>query len=305
MSRRGKPRSKSVQLSAVRSRYLSALRSGDSQLADQIIEQTVSAEQLDPARVYLEVLLPVQRLLGELWAGGEMSVAEEHRATQITLGQMDLLRRRMQATNRNEKRAVVAAAEGEEHHMSCRVFADFLLRDGWTVDCLGSSTPRGELAAFVGGARPDLLALSATVVEAARDLKKTIQAAKAACPGLPIIVGGAAFERQPELLDDLGHDAYASDVPGGVRRSRELVGLPQAALDLSARLKTIGRRVREIRAAKGLRQQDLAEQAQLDRAYLSTLEHGRQNVTVGAMLRLANALGVDLEDLICCDAESL
>jgi transcriptional regulator with XRE-family HTH domain len=56
--------------------------------------------------------------------------------------------------------------------------------------------------------------------------------------------------------------------------------------------------VQEIRSGKGWTQQQLAESAGLDRTYISGLEHGKQNPTLGALLRLARALDVPLERLI-------
>jgi transcriptional regulator with XRE-family HTH domain len=52
----------------------------------------------------------------------------------------------------------------------------------------------------------------------------------------------------------------------------------------------LGHRVQELRSARGWTQQQLDE-AGLDRTYISGLEHGKQNPTIGALLRLATALG--------------
>ena len=41
-------------------------------------------------------------------------------------------------------------------------------------------------------------------------------------------------------------------------------------------------------------QQDLATASELDRTYISALEQGKQNVTFGAVLRIAKALNISL-----------
>ncbi len=289
---------------SLRSKYLELLRRGLSQAADELIEGALAGSSLEPEQIYLEVLMPAQRSIGRLWASGDLSVAEEHRATQITLAQMDILRRAMKPLERSGKRAITACHPDDPHAIPCRVVTDFLNRDGWTVDCIGCCPPVEEFVAFVHQNAPDLIAFSATMIDGAQGLRTYIEAVKRDKPDLPIVVGGAAFAAQPELLDDLGHDAFARDILEAVQISRELVGLPNRTTDLDTLLTLIGRRIQELRARKGLRQQDLAEKAQLDRAYLSTLEHGKQNLTIGAMLKLANALHVDVAELVRADGPS-
>ena len=45
-------------------------------------------------------------------------------------------------------------------------------------------------------------------------------------------------------------------------------------------------------------QRDLANASGLDRTYISMVEHGKQNLTIGAVLRIADALGVPIGQLI-------
>ena len=59
-----------------------------------------------------------------------------------------------------------------------------------------------------------------------------------------------------------------------------------------------GRRLRELRKARGLSQEELAFRAGLHRTYVSSAERGERNVALINIERLANALGVDIRDLI-------
>jgi transcriptional regulator with XRE-family HTH domain len=60
----------------------------------------------------------------------------------------------------------------------------------------------------------------------------------------------------------------------------------------------LGARVQELRGARGFTQQQLADAAGLDRTYISGLERGRQNPTIGVLLRLARALEAPLDRLV-------
>lgn len=56
-----------------------------------------------------------------------------------------------------------------------------------------------------------------------------------------------------------------------------------------------GLRIRELRARSGMTQEVLAERAQLDRAYVSDVERGKQNITLLNIERIASALRVSVE----------
>lgn len=56
--------------------------------------------------------------------------------------------------------------------------------------------------------------------------------------------------------------------------------------------RAFGRRVRALRLAAGLSQEQLAEHAGLHRTYVSSLERGQRNVGLDNIWKLASALGV-------------
>lgn len=66
---------------------------------------------------------------------------------------------------------------------------------------------------------------------------------------------------------------------------------------LSARAR-VALNVRRLRKAKGLSQEGLAEVAQFHRTYVSQLERSVTNISVDGLERLAEALGVDICELL-------
>ncbi len=60
----------------------------------------------------------------------------------------------------------------------------------------------------------------------------------------------------------------------------------------------VGRKIKELRRAKGWSQQLLAVHADLERAHLSRLELGRREACLRALERIARALDVEVEDLV-------
>lgn len=61
---------------------------------------------------------------------------------------------------------------------------------------------------------------------------------------------------------------------------------------------TFGLRLRELRRARGLSQEALAERAALDRTYVSSCERGHRNISLANIYRLAAALGVEPSELL-------
>lgn len=59
-----------------------------------------------------------------------------------------------------------------------------------------------------------------------------------------------------------------------------------------ATLKSIGRKIAETRHLKGMTQEDLAGEAEVNRAFLSNIENGRVNLSVVMLIKLSKALGI-------------
>ena len=58
-----------------------------------------------------------------------------------------------------------------------------------------------------------------------------------------------------------------------------------------------GRRIKEIRKAKGLSQEKLANLAEVDRTYLPEVERGERNISLVVAEKIANALGEKLSKM--------
>jgi transcriptional regulator with XRE-family HTH domain len=62
--------------------------------------------------------------------------------------------------------------------------------------------------------------------------------------------------------------------------------------------KSMGEAIRVYRKRMKLSQEKLAEKADLSTTFISDLERGQVNVAVDSLLRIANALGVQVRDII-------
>ncbi len=62
-------------------------------------------------------------------------------------------------------------------------------------------------------------------------------------------------------------------------------------------LKSFGDRVRTIRIKKGITQEQLANDAGIERSYMGTIERGERNPTLLKVVNIAKALKVSIKDL--------
>ena len=176
--------------------------------------------------------------------------------------------------------------------------ADFFLADGWDVDFLGASTPGPDLVELVRRRSVDLVAISTTTADCLPRLEWTVGSLATLANPPKILLGGNAAGSSVNSATDIGADGIALNLHDAVVEGRRLVGIATEPVSLNEHLQSLGRKVQEIRRDLGWNQQQLADNADLDRTYISAVEHGKQNLTLGAIVKLADALGVELVQLL-------
>ena len=77
-----------------------------------------------------------------------------------------------------------------------------------------------------------------------------------------------------------------------------MVGAADGTLTLEDSLASLGGRVRAVRVRAGMTQQELGDACGLDRTYISAVERGKQNLSVGALLKISQALETPMSELV-------
>ena len=153
--------------------------------------------------VLADVVLPYLRDLGERWARGEASVAQEHFASNVLRGRLLGLARGW--GQGGGPRALLACAPGELHDLALIIFGLALRARGWRVTYLGPDTPLATLADAAATLGPDLIVVTATSVErihgAGAELRRLAGAWRLALGGQGA-TEAAAREARAELLPD-------------------------------------------------------------------------------------------------------
>jgi MerR family transcriptional regulator, light-induced transcriptional regulator len=132
-----------------------ALLDFDSAEAHAAIDRVFAARTLDGA--LRDVVLPVLREVGEGWERGEVTVAQEHYATELLAGRLRGLAREWD--DGLGPRAVLACPPGERHDIGLLCCGLALHRRGWRATYLGPDTPVEALAGTVGTVSPALVVI--------------------------------------------------------------------------------------------------------------------------------------------------
>ena len=290
-----KPRKNEID--KTRQELLDALISGDQVAATQVVDNLVS-QRWEPAFVYVNAIGHCMAEIGARWHNGDLSIAIEHRATQIALRLLYRAQDAYAPTRRAGRRALVTSVEGDNHLIGGLTFADLLRFEGWEVDFLGTDSPVSSMVDLVTQETPDLVGLSVTIEEYLPTATSAVKALKAINENLIVVVGGAAAETSDAAIALAEADFYGADAVAAVEWTQKKFSLNDSTMSLKVMLSDLGSTIQSLRKDRGLSQQQLATGAGLDRSYISAVENGKQNVSFATLKGISDVLGVRVTELI-------
>lgn len=193
-----------------------ALEGFDEPRAHAIFDRLLAEVTLD---VFLsEIVMPYLRDLGARWGRGEVTVAQEHFASNIVRGRLLGIAR---GWGRGVgPRALLACAPGEQHELGLIAFGLALRTHGWRIEYLGADTPLDILRSVADSLDVDLVVVSSVTPERIGELVTQLRQISRA---RRLAVGGAGAEG----LETSGLDALAlTDDP--VREAERVTALLHA-----------------------------------------------------------------------------
>jgi MerR family transcriptional regulator, light-induced transcriptional regulator len=165
--------------------------------------------------VFLDILAPTARRLGEAWDEDTLSFAE----VTIGLGRLQELLRELSPIFENHRepasasrRILVIQAPGEHHTLGLAMIESFFRRAGWDV-VNGASLPKEEVLSIVRTQWVDVIGYSKSCDTLLEALASDITSLRrASCnKNITVMVGGSAFTGHPERVILVGADATATD----------------------------------------------------------------------------------------------
>jgi MerR family transcriptional regulator, light-induced transcriptional regulator len=150
------------------------------------------------------VIAPALRRIGDDWASGRVTIAQEHRASAICERLIAL--HSGQPGGRPRGRAVVATPPGERHGLPALMAAACLREDRWLVHHLATDLPVDEVTRLTAAVRADLVVFSSATPEGARSARFAARDVAAADPR-PLALAGRPGDSLRDLIR-LARDAH-------------------------------------------------------------------------------------------------
>jgi methanogenic corrinoid protein MtbC1 len=150
------------------------------------------------------VVIPYLHELGDRWERGEVSIAQEHFASNLIRGRLMGLARDWGSTT--GPTVVLACPPGEEHDLGLIMFGISLGRRGRRVVFLGADTPLDTVREAVAAMSPSAVVLAVTRPDAVRDAGAALTELVA---DVPLLICGPGAE--PDVVAAIGAEVLSGD----------------------------------------------------------------------------------------------
>ena len=144
------------------------------------------------------LICPAMRDIGELWHREEISVTQEHLATRTAVSAIYKLRSVLPVPEMKNGLAMCCALEGDLHELPTLLAQITLENEGLEVVNFGASVPLYSLIDEVSRHSPNLVCISATIINdlerLTRDYKNFRE--KTATLEIPVLLGGRVFDNE-------------------------------------------------------------------------------------------------------------
>ena len=180
----------------LREAWISACLDFDEQAAEGILTQAFAL--YPPETVGLELLLRGMARIGQGWYEGEITVQQEHFASELAVRRLEALLMAAPPPSRPDH-LLVACPPGELHTLSPLLLTLMLRRQGWHVTYLGANVPIERLEATVSSLKPQMVILSAQQLHTAATLLEMAEFLQERPEEMPVAFGGGIFNRLPAL----------------------------------------------------------------------------------------------------------
>ena len=190
------------------------------QEAGRLVDEVLARMELADAVTH--VLMPFLRNVGARWESGQLSVAQEHWASQLVRQRLAGIWDRVSVTQGPV--ALVACPPGERHDIAPLAFCVLLTHAGWQARFYGADTPLPDLAAVAARVHPDLVVLAASRRSAF--LARSAEMRRLALDHRVAIAGSGA---SAQVSTELGVHWLGHDVADGVGAADRLVRSADAA----------------------------------------------------------------------------
>lgn len=191
-----------------------AFLGSDEPAAREILDQVFAIFSLE--QVATQIIQPTMETLGTKWVQGELSVAQEHLASNLVRQKLITLIQDQGNISLPGLHFIAASAPEEEHELGLLNFVLLARHQGWRVTYLGQRTPLEEMARHAHDHKAGVIVVSITTVLGLASIIPWF--AKTSRPNPPVVFGGHVLNTIPLLRDHLPGVFLDQDIVTSLKR---------------------------------------------------------------------------------------
>lgn len=278
----------------LREAWKSACLSYDERRAEQILSQAFALHSVET--VCLELLQRGLAELGEGWYRGEVTVQQEHFASELAMRRLEALLTATPPPTRPH-RILMGCPPQEEHIFSPLLLTLFLRRRGLGILYLGSNVPVARLGSAIETAKPQVVILSAQQLHTAASLLEVAHFLQE--QDIPLAYGGSVFNLLPDLRDRIPGYFLGERIQDAPSVVEQVVSSPPPLPTVKAASEEYRKALHHYRERQGLIDTQMWQSMQSTGTtydHLNTANaHWGLNITSALSLGYMEFLGADIE----------
>ena len=169
-----------------------------------------------PFQCFEEIVVPALQIVGEKWERGEVSLSQVYLSGKISETMVDSIISEDEAMRDQTLKIAIAVLE-DHHTLGKRIVISILKAGGFSVKDYGHGITVQELVKIAVEDEIDILLISTLMLNAALKTKQAISAIRVERPQMRIIVGGAPYQFDSQLWQEVGADAWGQSASESLR----------------------------------------------------------------------------------------
>jgi methanogenic corrinoid protein MtbC1 len=192
--------------------FRAAIEALDRVTADRVFAQAL--EQLTPLQAVEQVVVPALEQVGAAWHAGEVALSQVYMSGRFCEEIVDRVLPPADPDRKHQPRSAIAVLS-DYHLLGKRIVYSVMRASGFELFDYGRMDT-DELVARALADRIRVLLISVLILPSALKVKDVCARLKAADPGIRVLVGGAPFQFDAQLWQEVGADATGGSAAAGV-----------------------------------------------------------------------------------------
>ncbi len=201
----------------IKSNFISALDSQDKERAVMVCKESLESGNVEVIDLYLDILTPALRSWDCDYASDRLCIWNEHIRSSIVRTVMEccfpyiVKKRRDNGSEKNDQTVAVLCPPEEYHEIGARMISDIFTIAGYNSIFVGANTPLDTFLEAAKKLSPMYVAISVSNYYNLINTRRMISRIKEAGGKSRVVVGGNAFEKNPDYWKEVGADIFLKD----------------------------------------------------------------------------------------------